>query len=136
MLYTASIEGVTPQMLHGFFVNWGNPPSSDAHLRILWGSYKTVLAIDEPANQVVGFINAISDGVLSAYIPLLEVLPTYQKQGIGKELVRRMISELSDFYMVDLLCDKALQPFYERLGMTKADGMVTRNFTFQCGRNN
>lgn len=76
MLYTASIEGVTPQMLHGFFVNWGNPPSPDAHLRILQGSYKTVLAIDEPANQVVGFINAISDEVLSAYIPLLEVLPT------------------------------------------------------------
>lgn len=136
MIYTTSMEGITPQMLRGFFVNWGNPPSPDTHLRILHGSYKTVLAFDETVNQVVGFINAISDGVLSAYIPLLEVLPTYQKQGIGKELVLRMMTELSDFYMVDLLCDTALQPFYERLGMAIADGMMARNFRLQCGRNN
>ena len=93
MIYKTSIEGITHQMLHGFFVNWANPPSPDAHLRILQGSFKFVLAVDEANNQVVGFINAISDGVLSAYIPLLEVLPDYQKQGIGKELVSRIMSE-------------------------------------------
>lgn len=136
MIYQTSIEGITPRMLDGFFVNWGNPPSSDSHLRILQGSYKIVLAIDETTNQVVGFINAISDVVLSAYIPLLEVLPSYQKRGIGKELLNRMMCELSDFYMVDLLCDRTLQPFYERLGMRTADGMLKRNYTFQCGRNN
>ena len=41
----------------------------------------------ERSGQVVGFITAISDGVLSAYIPLLEVLPGWRSQGIGGELV-------------------------------------------------
>ena len=39
-----------------------------------------MLARDD-AGRVVGFVTAISDGVLSAYIPLLEVLPEYQGAG-------------------------------------------------------
>ena len=42
-----------------------------------------IIAIDENTNQVVGFVTAISDGVLSAYIPFLEVLPEYKSIGIG-----------------------------------------------------
>ncbi len=38
--------------------------------------------IDDINNKVVGFITAISDGVISAYIPLLEVLPKYQNMKI------------------------------------------------------
>ncbi|WP_338055248.1 GNAT family N-acetyltransferase [Shimazuella alba] len=33
----------------------------------------------------------MSDGVLSAYIPLLGVLPAYQNQGIGKILVESLL---------------------------------------------
>ena len=55
--------------------------------------------------SVVGFVTAVSDGVLSAYIPLLEVLPEYQDRGIGSELMRRILEQLDDLYMVDVLCD-------------------------------
>jgi predicted N-acetyltransferase YhbS len=71
--------------------------------------------------------------VLSAYIPLLEVLPAYQGQGIGSELVRRMLAKLADLYMVDLLCDPGMQPFYERLGMRPTTGMLRRNYDRQAG---
>ena len=131
--YTDSPEGIGPDDLKGFFVGWPNPPSPDKHLEILIKSNAIVLAIDETTGQVVGFINAISDGVLSAYIPLLEVLPEYQKQGIGTELVRRMLSKLSGLYMVDLLCDKELQPYYERFGMKPITAMMIRNFDRQSG---
>jgi predicted N-acetyltransferase YhbS len=66
---------------------------------------------------VVGFITAISDGVLSAYIPLLEVLKPYQGQGIGGRLVQRMLDQLNGYYMIDLLCDPELESFYARFGM-------------------
>ena len=66
---------------------------------------------------MVGFVTAISDGVLSAYVPLLEVLPDYQGRGIGSELICRMLARLNDLYMVDLVCDAELVPFYERLGL-------------------
>ncbi|WP_218212220.1 GNAT family N-acetyltransferase, partial [Pseudomonas sp. 2822-15] len=81
---------MTEEMLQGFFVGWPNPPSSHTHLKLLEKSTHIVLAVDDENEQVVGFITAISDGVLSAYIPLLEVLTEYQGRGIGKELVRRM----------------------------------------------
>ena len=68
------------EMLEGFFVDWPNPPSTETHLKLLSNSYKVVIAIDPTINKVVGFITAISDGVLSAYIPLLEVLPAHLQQ--------------------------------------------------------
>ena len=95
------------------------------------GSYFVWLAIDTTYNKVIGFINAISDGVLSAYIPLIEVLPEYQNSGIGKELVTRMVDSLKDLYMIDLLCDKELQKFYSKLGMTDATGSFLRNYNRQ-----
>ena len=126
LIYTNTIENITPQMLEGFFVDWPNPPSTETHLKLLSNSYKVVIAIDPTINKVVGFITAISDGVLSAYIPLLEVLPAYQNRGIGKELVQRMQSELSELYMIDLCCDEDLVPYYEKFGMYTATRMRIR----------
>jgi len=124
--YTTSLDGVAPEHLQGFFEGWPKPPSPERHLEVLKGSYRVVLARETGARQVVGFVNAISDGVLYAFVPLLEVLPTHRERGIGTELVRRLFDELGDFYAVDLMCDPELQGFYERLGMHRAVGMVIR----------
>ncbi len=131
IVYANSATGVVADQVQGFFVGWPNPPSADAHLRILQGSAQVVLALDDATNNVVGFITAISDGVSCAYIPHLEVLPAYQGQGIGSELMRRMLDYVRDLYMIDLLCDPEVQPFYERLGMHRAHGMLIRNFERQ-----
>lgn len=130
--YTDSLDGITPDMLDGFFVGWPNPPSPQTHVRLLESSYAAVLAISD--ERVVGFITAISDGVLCAYIPLLEVLPERQGQGIGSELVRQMLDKLGNLYMADLLCDDDVAPFYERIGgMTRASGFIARNYSAQSG---
>ena len=62
--YTDSLKGIIAEQLTGFFVGWPNPPSPDVHLRMLQGSYHVWLALD--GERVVGFVSAISDGVLSA----------------------------------------------------------------------
>lgn len=131
--YRANLDGISADMLQGFFVGWPNPPSSETHLRLLQRSYRVILAVDDQTNRVVGFVNAISDGTLCAYIPLLEVLPEYQMQGIGDELVRRILWALDGLYMVDLICDRRLQPFYEQMGMMRATGMMLRNYACQAG---
>ena len=46
-------------------------------MQILQGSDFLVLALSEES-WVVGFVTAITDGVSSAYIPHLEVLPEWQ----------------------------------------------------------
>jgi ribosomal protein S18 acetylase RimI-like enzyme len=131
--YQTSVDGISAEMLAGFFVRWPNPPSPETHLRLLQRAYRVVLAVDDQTNRVVGFINAIGDGVLSAYIPLLEVLPEYQMRGIGDELVQRLLKLLDDLYMIDLTCDRRLQKFYERFGLRPYTGMMIRNFAHQAG---
>ena len=126
--YTDSADSLSVQQLPpGFFQGWPNPPSRETHLRLLRESDAVVLALEAGSGAVVGFITGISDGVLAAYIPLLEVLPAYRGRGIGKELVRRMLDRLGHLYMVDLLCLPDLQPFYRSLGMQRRtfDGSAT-----------
>jgi ribosomal protein S18 acetylase RimI-like enzyme len=132
--YVDTVDDVSPANLNGFFVGWPIPPSPATHLRLLQGSDTVVLAIDDETGNVVGFVTAITDGVLAAYIPHLEVLPAYQGRGIGSELMRRLLARLGDHYMIDLLCDPDVQPFYARLGMRPATGMLIRNYDQQAGK--
>ena len=129
--YSDSIQNITSDNLQGFFVGWQNTPTPEIHIKLLQHSDYKIVA--KEGEKVVGFITAITDGTLAAYIPFLEVLPEYQKQGIGKELVGQMLEKLKGFYMIDLLCDAELQPFYEQLGMQKATGMMKRNYDKQSG---
>lgn len=132
--YIYSTADLKASQLQGFFVDWPHPPSAETHLKLLRNSDEVVLAVDIETLKIVGFITAITDRVLSAYIPLLEVLPPYQHRGIGSELVRRMLERLGEFYMIDLLCDPKLQPFYKAVGMQQSGtGMLIRNYQKQAG---
>jgi len=132
--YTVDLEGVAPARLGGFFQGWISPPSRETHLRVLKGSDHVVLAIDEETGNVVGFVTAITDGVLAAYVPLLEVLPKYQGRGIAKELIRRLREALRGYYMIDVVCDEGLRSFYESRGFKPMLAMGIRDQDRQSGR--
>jgi ribosomal protein S18 acetylase RimI-like enzyme len=127
--YTSNVSEIHADQLQGFFVGWPNPPSPDQHLAMLAGSAHVWIAQAEqnPHAQVIGFVNALSDGQLSAFIPALEVLPAYQGRGIGTELMRRMLATLDHHYSIDLSCDPDLVPFYRSLGGREWTGMIWRN---------
>jgi ribosomal protein S18 acetylase RimI-like enzyme len=126
--YQTTLNGITASMLTGFFVGWRSPHTSQTHYQILHNSDFIVLAIDTTTNHVVGFITCISDGIQSAFIPLLQVLPSYQRQGIGSELVRRLLAQIEHLPAIDLTCAPDLQPFYESLGFTRTVGMCLRQY--------
>ncbi len=135
MRYIDTADEITPDQLEGFFVGWPNPPTASALLRIFQGSSHVLLAQTTPSDgapvTVVGYITALSDGLSAAYIPHLEVRPEWQQQGIGQELVRRMIAKLRNIYMIDLVCDPALIPYYERFGFRPYNAMIVRNYDRQ-----
>jgi ribosomal protein S18 acetylase RimI-like enzyme len=131
--YSWDVNGIEPSELVGFFEGWPSAPDAATHLRMLQGSFEAIVAVDHETGQVVGFINAISDGVLSAYIPLLEVLPSHRGRGIGRELVRRMMERLDDLYMIDVVCDESVLPFYEALGFHAGRSAMHRNYSRQSG---
>jgi len=133
--YLNSTESLAGSQFSGFSSDrsWPNPPSPDTHLTILPNSAHVVLAYDDRTDCIVGCINAISVGILSADIPLLEVSEPYQGQGIGSELVRRALDQLDGLYMIDVMCDPELEPFYARLGFNPGFAMMIRNCCQQPG---
>lgn len=126
--------GITSSMLGGgFFEGWPNPPSPETHLEILRGSLHVALAVERDTAQVVGFANLVGDGVLAAYLPLLEVLPRHRSRGIATRLVHMLLHAARDCYMLDVACDDELVPFYERFGMRRSNAMMLRNYDRQAG---
>lgn len=129
--YSDKLEDLTQETLEGFFVGWPDSPDPGVHRKILTRSYGYWLALHR--GRCVGFINAISDGVFYAHIPLLEVLPAYQGLGIGRELVRRMLGSLDGMYAIDVVCDESIEPFYRAIGFSRCVAMVKRNYGNQGG---
>ena len=128
--YSVNDPSLKADDFDGFFVGWSKRPSSTHALRALKNSYIYVVARDDSEGvrgRMVGFASAVSDCVLCAYIPLLEVLPPYRGKGIGTELMRKLLGELDGLYMIDLTCDEDVQGFYERFGMRPAIAMTLRN---------
>lgn len=117
-----------------FFVGWTQRPSQGVFEKLLRGSTLVVLATDKATDEVIGFATAISDGVLAGYIPLVEVVPEFQGQGVGSGMISRLLERMRDLYMVDLVCDDELVGFYERFGMKRGIAMSIRNYTKQAGR--
>lgn len=116
----------------GFFHGWPNPPSKKTHHEMMASSYRAIVAIKD--DKIIGFITIISDGILNAYIPLLEVIKPYQNQGIGTRLMEKAISEVDDLYALDLSCDTERVSFYKRFGMHLSHGMIMRNYSHQSGK--
>lgn len=133
IVYRDHVRGLSPAQLEGFFQGWPSKPSAQTLLAILEGSTFVEVAFDTELDRVVGFANAISDGVLSAYIPLLEVLPEHRRRGIGAALIERLLHRMEHLYMIDLVCDEPMVPFYQRLGLHRLQGMAWRNFHHQDG---
>ena len=124
--YRSDVTTLTPEQIQGFFVGWQNPFSPETHLRMLTGSDLAQVAIDADSGRVVGFVAALTDDVQGAFITLLEVLPEYQGQGVGKALLTQMLDRLSHIQTIELMCDADLVPFYEQFGMKPSGGMVLR----------
>ena len=122
--YTGSINDISIAKLSGFFVGWAKPLTPEQHYNHLAKCAYFVAALED--NKVVGFVSALSDGIGCAFIPLIEVLPEYQKQGVGSELMRRILDILKDINAIDLMCDDEVKGFYERFGMKSLGGMGLR----------
>jgi GNAT superfamily N-acetyltransferase len=79
-------------------------------------SWTAVSAYD--GDQLVGFGRVISDGILHAIIVDLIVRPTYQKHGIGGQILRRLVDRCRAHHVRDiqLFCARGKAGFYKHFG--------------------
>ena len=124
--YHHDATALTEADLGAFFVGWPQPPTPAERVAIVQAADEVVVARNADG-AVIGFATALTDHRFAAYIPLVEVLPAHQGQGIGSRMVRALLDRLSACYMIDLVCDDDVVPFYERLGGTRLSAIAWRN---------
>jgi predicted N-acetyltransferase YhbS len=70
-------------------------------------------------DQLVGISRALSDFSFVTYLSDLAVRRSHQKQGIGKELIRRTQALAGKHAKLILLAAPAAEQYYPRIGFTK-----------------
>ncbi len=70
-------------------------------------------------DQLVGIARSLTDWCYCCYLSDLAVHASYQRQGIGKELIRRTQAELGPKATIILLSAPAAVDYYPHIGMEK-----------------
>ncbi len=101
---------------------WSSAEKPDLLLAALRNSHSLVTArIDD---ELVGVANAISDGYLVVYFPHMLVHPRHQRQGIGRQLMKALLSKYAGFHQLMLTADGDAIAFYESMGFCRAGRTV------------
>ena len=98
-------------------VSWTNSTErADMLEQAFQHSLFTVSAYD--GEQLVGLLRAVGDGFSSVFIQDLLVFPSYQRRGIGRELVRKTLETFADVYQIQLITEQSDKnlAFYRSLG--------------------
>jgi len=66
--------------------------------------------------ELIGLARAITDRGTTLFVCDVLVKPEQQRQGIGSELMRRLVAPYQDIYQIVLLTDPETLPFYRKLG--------------------
>lgn len=95
-------------------VGWDYDPGK--YDRILKGVNTYFIAREN--EKLIGFVSVISDGAAAAFMVDLMVHPDYQKQGLGKELVHRVVkySKSIGVQCVHVTFNQTEEEFYRKCG--------------------
>ena len=121
--YSDSFELPLEQVVRLYTLNEWSASSKPEQLHsALVHSHSLLSAWDN--DSLVGVGNAISDGHLVVYYPHLLVLPEYQRQGIGREIITRLKSRYQGFHQHMLVADRDSVEFYKSCGFSFAGETV------------
>jgi len=75
------------------------------------------------SERLVGLVNAIDDGVFTAFIDNLLVHPNYHGQGIGGHLLQQITDHYRGKMDVGLVSPQSNAGFYEKFGLQQVEGV-------------
>ncbi len=102
-------------------VEWETPEDAPMLVRAFANSTRVISAWD--GERLVGIIRSMDDDLWSANIDCLVVHRSYQRQGIGSALVKRLLERLSHVKYVSVSpSERENIGFYEKLGFTVIEG--------------
>ena len=84
---------------------------------------RTVVALD--GERVVGFARALCDDVSNGYIGTVAVAEDFRRQGVGRELVERLIGDDKNITWV-LRADRGSAQFWRKMGFRLSEVAMER----------
>jgi len=99
-------------------VQWSAARKPAQLVRALKRSHSVVTAWVE--GSLVGLGNAVSDGSRVVYYPHLLVLPEFQRRGIGRQLMKRLMNRYRGFHQHILIAEAKAVSFYRKCGFKRA----------------
>lgn len=100
-------------------VNWSSGNYPDKLVESMKNSSSVFTAWDE--EKLIGLINVLDDGVMTAYVHYLLIMPEYHKAGIGKRLVEMVADKYRDYLRIVLIAYDKEIGFYENCGFTRGE---------------
>ena len=81
-------------------------------------SHSLVIYLALDGDAVVGLIRLVGDGFSSVFVQDLIVLPSYQRKGIGRALMKEALEDYKDVYQVQLVTEQTEKTlvFYRSMG--------------------
>lgn len=112
-------------------VGWTNYTDRPTMLQKAFEHSLLVLAAVD-GDRLVGLLRAVGDGYSIVFIQDILVLPTYQRQGIGRHLLEQAVTHFPGIYQLHLLTDNTekTRSFYEAIGFTAVDSLDCVAYTY------
>ncbi|MBB4035214.1 ribosomal protein S18 acetylase RimI-like enzyme [Dysgonomonas hofstadii] len=118
------IKEFSPEELRDLFlsVDWSSGHYPNKLVVAMKNSSTVFTAWD--GDKLVGLINALDDGIMTAYIHYLLINPEYHKMGIGKELVNMIKARYEEYLRIVLIAYEKETAFYEHCGFEAGEDKV------------
>ena len=116
--------------------NFSESELKELFLSVNWssGNYpeKLVIAMENSSSvfsawngdKLVGLINILDDGIMTAYAHYLLITPEYQHIGIGENLIKLVADKYKDYLRIILIAYDKEIGFYEHCGFTVGEEKV------------
>jgi GNAT superfamily N-acetyltransferase len=111
-------------------VGWSRP-ANEEQLREVLEAGPAIGAWD--GERLVGFVRALSDGHLAAYVEDVMVHQDYRRGGVGDRIMSRLLTEIKQSANVSLFCERPVTRFYERNGF-RATSYVLMQRSYEEGQ--
>jgi len=94
--------------------------------QLIAGSFAFAVVVDSTIEKAVGMGRVLSDGVSDAYIQDLIVLPKYRGRGIGKKLVKLLITHCisKGIVWIGVIAEPGSDKLYRSLGLKPMKGHI------------
>ena len=90
-------------------------------------AHSLAIYVARDGEKIVGLVRLVGDGFSSVFVQDLIVLPSYQRQGIGSDLMKEALGDYKDAYQVQL----ATEQTEKNVGFYRSMGFETLS-TYDC----